>query len=298
MIDAHTHWRGRGNKKMKKTIANVILYLLAFLLIISFPYFINKLIKIEQYAHVTNYDINGNEVYSCDGINTNKNYWKYNDQNQILEYKSVMESAVGKEIYLVSYEYENNKLIKTIHKSTGKIDNEDYNILYMYDENGLKIQEIHSKNGQTLYEYDKNSRLVKKTSPDKIITNYSYDENGNCIHEESSDGSIKKMEYDDYGRILKRTHINDKFYGNRTFIWEYFDDDPEISKKWYDEDDYAPTWMVYDKNGEYIETGMKLDDGDFVTKYKKVVKYKYWKNGQIKSKKVYTLGRKEEFIKK
>ena len=209
-----------------------------------------------------------------------------------------MESAVGKEIYLVSYEYENNKLIKTIHKSTGKIDNEDYNILYMYDENGLKIKEIHSKNGQTLYEYDKNSRLVKKTTPDNVITNYSYDENGNCTCEESSDGSIIKMEYADDGRILKRTHINDKFYGNRTLIWEYFDDDPEISKKWYDEDDYAPTWMVYDKNGEYIETGMKLDNGDFVTKYKKVVKYKYWKNGQIKSKKVYTLGRKEEFIKK
>ena len=56
--------------------------------------------------------------------------------------------------------------------------------------------------------------------------------------------------------------------------------------------------MVYDKNGEYIETGIKLDDGDLVTKYKKVVKYKYWENGQIKSKKVYTLGRKEEFIKK
>ena len=56
--------------------------------------------------------------------------------------------------------------------------------------------------------------------------------------------------------------------------------------------------MVYDKNDEYIERGVKLDDGDLVTKYKKVVKYKYWKNGQIKSKKVYTLGRKEEFIKK
>lgn len=282
---------------MKKVI-KVILVILASILIITSYFYIKKLIHLVQDAHVTNYDINGNEIYSCDGINTNKRYWKYNDQNQILEYKSVMESAVGKEIYLVSYEYENNKLIKTIHKSTGKIDNEDYNILYMYDENGLKIKEIHSKNGQTLYEYDKNSRLVKKTTPDNVITNYSYDENGNCTCEESSDGSIIKMEYADDGRILKRTHINDKFYGNRTLIWEYFDDDPEISKKWYDEDDYAPTWMVYDKNGEYIETGIKLDNGDFVTKYKKVVKYKYWKNGQIKSKKVYTLGRKEEFIKK
>lgn len=282
---------------MKKVI-KVILVILASILIITSCFYIKKLIHIVQDAHVTNYDINGNEIYSCDGINTNKNYWKYNDKNQILEYKSVMESAVGKEIYLVSYEYENNKLIKTIHKRTSPFDNEYYDILYLYNENGLKIKEIHSKNGQTLYEYDKNSRLIKETAPDNIITNYSYDKNGNCTCEESSDGSIIKMEYADDGRILKRTHINDKSYGNRTFIWEYFDDNPEISKKCYHEDDYAPTWMVYDKNDEYIETGIKLDDGDLVTKYKKVVKYKYWKNGQIKSKKVYTLGRKEEFIKK
>ena len=285
---------------MKKVI-KVILYILAFILIITSYFYIGKLINlihIVQDAHVKNYDINGNEIYSCDGINTNKNYWKYNEKNQLLEYKSVMDFANGKDIYLVTYEYENNNLIKTIHKGTGKLYNEDYNILYVYNENGLKIKEIHSKNGQTLYEYDENSRLVKKTTPDNIITNYSYDENGNCTSEESSDGSIIKMEYADDGRILKRTHINDKSYGNRTFIWEYFDDNPEISKKCYHEDDYAPTWMVYDKNGEYIETGMKLDDGDLVTKYKKVVKYKYWKNGQIKNKKVYTLERKEEFIKK
>ncbi|MBO6131480.1 MAG: hypothetical protein J6P28_05890 [Treponema sp.] len=105
---------------MKKVI-KVILVILASILIITSCFYIKKLIHIVQDAHVTNYDINGNEIYSCDGINTNKRYWKYNDQNQILEYKSVMESAVGKEIYLVSYEYENNKLIKTIHKSTGKL---------------------------------------------------------------------------------------------------------------------------------------------------------------------------------
>ncbi len=280
---------------MKKRITQAILIILAFLLIISSYFYIEKIIDIIQNVHVSNYDINGNEVYSCDGINTNKNYWKYNDQNQILEYKSVMDSADGKDIYLVTYEYENNNLIKTIHKGTGKLYNEDYNILYVYNENGLKIKEIHSKNGQTLYEYDENSRLVKKTTPDNIITNYSYDKNGNCICEESSDGSIIKKEYDDDGRILKRTHINDKSYGNRTFIWEYFDDNPEISEKFYNGD---AIWMIFDKNDEYIETGIKLDDGDLVTKYKKVVKYKYWENGQIKSKKVYTLGRKEEFIKK
>jgi YD repeat-containing protein len=276
--------------KIKKIVLGIVICIIILLSFVA----VKKIKEIFDDAIITKYDINGNEIYLWDGINSYKNYWKYNDKNQLLEYKTVGFNG----IYLVTYEYENNNLIKTIHKRTEKLYNEDYNILYVYNENGLKIKEIHSKNGQTLYEYDKNSRLVKKTTPDNVITNYSYDENGNCTCEESSDGNIRKMEYDDEGRIIKRTHINDKPYGNQIYIWEYFDDDPEISEKCYIYDDYALTWRVYDKNGEYIETGIKFDDGDFVTKYKKVVKYKYWKNGQIKSKKVYNLGRQEEFIKK
>ena len=280
--------------KIKKIVLGIVICIIILLSFVA----VKKIKEIFDDAIITKYDINGNEIYSCSGINSNKNYWKYNDNNQLLEYKSVLESAGFNQIYLVTYEYENNNLIKTIHKRTSQFDNEYYDILYLYDENGLKIKEIHSKNGQTLYEYDKNSRLVKETAPDNIVTNYSYDENGNCTCEKSSDESIRKMEYDADGRILKKTYINDKFNGNRTLIWEYFDDDPEISEKFYEESENASTWMVYDKNDEYIETGWKLDYGDHVSKYKKVVKYKYWKNGQIKSKKVYTLGRKEEFIKK
>lgn len=280
--------------KIKKIVLGIVICIIILLSFVA----VKKIKEIFDDAIITKYDINGNEIYSCSGINSNKNYWKYNDNNQLLEYKSVLESAGFNQIYLVTYEYENNNLIKTIHKRTSQFDNEYYDILYLYDENGLKIKEIHSKNGQTLYEYDKNSRLVKETAPDNIVTNYSYDENGNCTCVKSSDGSIRKMEYDADGRILKKTYINDKFNGNRTLIWEYFDDDPEISEKFYEESENASTWMVYDKNDEYIETGWKLDYGDHVSKYKKVVKYKYWKNGQIKSKKVYTLGRKEEFIKK
>ena len=280
--------------KIKKIVLGIVICIITLLSFVA----VKKIKEIFDDAIITKYDINGNEIYSCSGINSNKNYWKYNDNNQLLEYKSVLESAGFNQIYLVTYEYENNNLIKTIHKRTSQFDNEYYDILYLYDENGLKIKEIHSKNGQTLYEYDKNSRLVKETAPDNIVTNYSYDENGNCTCVKSSDGSIRKMEYDADGKILKKTYINDKFNGNRTLIWEYFDDDPEISEKFYEESENASTWMVYDKNDEYIETGWKLDYGDHVSKYKKVVKYKYWKNGQIKSKKVYTLGRKEEFIKK
>ena len=44
---------------MKKTILKVILYISAFMLIISFSYYIKKIIEIEQYAHVLNYDIDG-----------------------------------------------------------------------------------------------------------------------------------------------------------------------------------------------------------------------------------------------
>ncbi|MCQ2588693.1 MAG: hypothetical protein MJ174_11310 [Treponema sp.] len=72
-----------------------------------------------------------------------------------------------------------------------------------------------------------------------------------------------------------------------------FNDDPEISCKFYTITDFSTSWLLYDKNNEYIETGWECGDLILKTIYKKVVKYKYWKNGNLRRKKIYIIHQKE-----
>ncbi len=280
--------------KIKKIVLGIVICIIILLSFVA----VKEIKEIFDDAIITKYDINGNEIYSYSGKGSNKNYWKYNEKNQIIEYKSVVDIKPFERVDYIYYEYENDLLVKRISKSDKSPTDKDCVVLFEYNDKGVKTKEIDSLNGTTVFEYDDNSYLIKKIDPNNVITNYSYDENGNCTCEESSDGSIRKMEYDDEGRIIKRTYINDSWNGNSTDSWQYFDDNPEISEKYFHIGENAKNWMVYDKNDEYIETGWELPDGESITKYKKIVKYKYWKNGQIKSKKVYNLGRQEEFIKK
>ena len=280
--------------KIKKIVLGIVICIIILLSFVA----VKEIKEIFDDAIITKYDINGNEIYSYSGKGSNKNYWKYNEKNQIIEYKSVVDIKPFERVDYIYYEYENDLLVKRISKSDKSPTDEDCVVLFEYNDKGVKTKEIDSLNGMTVFEYDDNSYLIKKIDPNNVITNYSYDENGNCTCEESSDGSIRKMEYDDEERIIKRTYINDPFYGNRTVRWEYFDDDPNISVKSYNNGEFASNYMVYDKNDEYIETGWKLDDGIAITKYKKITLYTRWKNGQIKSKRVYTLYKKDCFEKK
>lgn len=279
---------------MKKRIIKV--FLLVLLICIGI-FSITKIVKISQTAKIYKYDINGNLIYSYSGKGSNKNYWKYNEKNQIIEYKSVLDIKPFERVDYIYYEYENDLLVKRISKSSKSPTDEDCVVLFEYNDKGFKTKEIDSLNGTTVFEYDDNSYLIKKIDPNNVITNYTYDENGNCVYEESSNGKIIKYEYDGKGRILEKSYINDSWNGNSTDSWQYFDDNPEISEKYFHIGENAKNWMVYDKNDEYIETGWELSDGESITKYKKIVKYKYWKNGKMKSKKVYTIYSKKCFVK-
>lgn len=274
---------------MKKKIVWVISIIFIILCIIV----ITKGMNIIQDAAVYEYDENGNEIYSCLGKGSNKVYSKYNENNKIIEQKNEFGSGSNKNEVIINYEYEDNLCIKKISKSSGFPSSEDYEIKYEYNEMGLRTKEIDSIKGTTLFEYDDNSKLIKKIAPDNTFINYGYDENGKCIYEESSDGGLIKFEYDNKGRSLKTTYVNHKNYGNTTLVWEYFDEDPEISCKFYTITDFSTSWLLYDKNNEYIETGWECGDLILKTIYKKVVKYKYWKNGNLRSKKIYIIHQKE-----
>ncbi|HBB13076.1 MAG TPA: hypothetical protein DCZ76_02240, partial [Treponema sp.] len=84
---------------------------------------------------------------------------------------------------------------------------------------------------------------------------------------------------------------NHPVQGNHIERWEYFDDDPKILRKYYSEGESGTNYMTFDKNGEYIETGWIRADEILKTKYKKITLYTHWKNGKIKSKRVFTLYR-------
>ena len=280
---------------MKKRVLRIVCCLIIILTFIG----ITKAIPILDDAKIQKYDVNGNEIYNKSGKNSNEIFRKYNEKNQLIETKNVFPDIInkGKKSNYTFYEYVNDLLVKSVYKSDSNPEKEDYEILYEYNPQGLKTKKTHSRKGVTLFEYDNNSNLRTEITPDKKTT-YEYDKNGKCIKEESSDGTIREHEYDEKGRLLKTTYINDHFNGNRTVRWEYFDDDPNISVKSYNNGEFASNYMVYDKNDECIETGWKLDDGIAITKYKKITLYTRWKNGQIKSKRVYTLYKKDCFEKK
>ncbi len=279
---------------MKKKVLGIISCVIVILVIFG----IKKVLPVLESAEVIKYDKNGNEIYIKYANMDNEIYQKYNDKNQLLESKNVFENGSKKEILYTYYEYVDDRLVKRIHKGDNLFEDENYEVTFEYNDQGLKIKETDSRKGITVYKYDENSNLISEILPDNKIINYDYDENGNLLKKEGSDGSIKEFEYDEKGRRLKETVKNDIFEGNRILRWEYFDDDPKISHIFYNEGENATIYMIYDKNNEYIETGWCYPDGVYKTKYKKIVLNTHWKNGKIKSKRVYTLNKTESFEKK
>lgn len=271
---------------MKKVVFRIVFYL--FWLLVLFG--TKKFVYILKDASVLKYDVNGNEIYSCPGKGSNEFYRKYNDKNQLIELKSVFG---GKDQYYIYYEYDGDLLRKQIFKN-GDLPApvaEEHEILYEYNQQGLISKTINSVEGETLYQYDDKSNLVTKISPNNKTINYEYDKNGKCIKEESSDGSIIEREYDEKGRSLRTSYTNHPVQGNHIERWEYFDDDPKILRKYYSEGESGTNYMTFDKNGEYIETGWIRAGEILKTKYKKITLYTHWKNGKIKSKRVFTLYR-------
>ncbi len=277
---------------MKKIILSVLFGIVIILALFG----IKKIIPVLKTADVIKYDINGNEIYIKNSGTVNTIYQKFNDKNQLIELTNINENK--EEIQHIYYEYADDHLIKRIHKGEGLPENENYEVKYEYNDQGLIIKESDSSKGITEYKYDEKSNLISEILPDNKTINYEYDENGKVIKEEKSDGSIKEYEYDEKGRKLKEINKNDAFWGNKTIRWEYFDDDPKISRKVYKEDEIASSYMIYNKNDELIETCLYDSAGGYTIKYKKIVLYTHWKNGNVKTRRVYTLRQKLESMEK
>ena len=75
----------------------------------------------------------------------------------MVETKSVMGDEVE---YYIYYEYEGDLLRKQIFKNENSSE-EDYEILYEYNQQGLKTKKIDSLKGTTLYQYDKNDEYIE-----------------------------------------------------------------------------------------------------------------------------------------
>jgi YD repeat-containing protein len=266
------------NKKVYK-ISLLFFSTIAILLVAD------KLIKYFNETEIFHYDINGNEIYHKTG-NYIK-YTEYNEDNQPLEIKEKYNKNKYDYTY---YEYDGGLLKKKIQRRDPSAQKPDFEILYEYDERGNKIKEIiPSLNETTSYEYDDYSRLIKEFSPDGRIYEYKYDEKGNLIETKCSADSSCTQEWDDKGRIIKRTYVNDRFWRDNIYTWKYTDDDPKIKYICYVENDSIMgdlSYFKYDKHDECIESGEIVNGKEKAIK-RNYIKYEFWDNGKIKTKKIY-----------
>ena len=68
---------------------------------------------------------------------------------------------------------------------------------YVYNAEGLLVEEIDPLGAVTSYEYDTGDRLIKLVTPDDTVTEYSYTEDGNVtkIMAKKADGTVDMLEY-------------------------------------------------------------------------------------------------------
>lgn len=279
-----------------------------------------KIIENNEKIEVTKYDRNGNEIYHKTEDSTT--YHKYNENNQILEIKFEYRDGVSneKKTDYTYYEYDGKLLKKIIYKNDPSSKEKDHELLFEYDERGNQIKKIEprkeattgdndSSKRTTFYFYDENNRLIKEISPDYVVTEYIYNEKGNLIEEKTytplgegpdaprTNESSITYEWDDKGRKTKTTYINDKYLGDRSDWREYTDDDPEIqyiyySKRESSSDDEYTSYMKYDWYDEYVDCGIiDENDGQIYLRLKRNIKYEFWDNGKIKTKKIYNINK-------
>lgn len=260
---------------MKKKIIIISIFVLTIVLIIAGKYAYNVLSDVE----VTKWDINGNEIYSYGGKGSNENYYYYDENNRVIEYKTVMKSFSYSD-FSVFYDYEGDKLVKRryVYKEAPEKNHETRTVKL----NDKCTQHVDSLEGITTYEYDDNGNLIKITRPNGDSKSYVYNEQGKKILEEDSDGSVTKYEYDSLGRCIK---VSGNSY---TDIIEYKTIPSGKVQEWTTTTSTQFNKIrvsIKDEDGNLIE----IRYGNFATCYKKVTKYKYWENGNMKSKKTYTL---------
>ncbi len=167
--------------------------------------------------------------------------------------------------------------------------------VYKYDEQGNllgnkydrynssgKIYKKEFKDG-TKKEYDDKGNIISETDTDGKCTKYEYDEKGKLVKETDSDGKVKMYEYYENGMIKKTW--SDEF----TREYEYFKDQPEKIRRIKDnvfagEYAFLGKWEeTFDKNGNLI----LQKHGKRCTRY--FYFFTHWKNGNVKTKRVFTV---------
>lgn len=261
---------------MKKKIIRICIIVFCIIAILAARYGYKVLSDVD----VTKWDINGNEIYSWDGKGSNEQYHYYDENNRLIEYKSVMKGVMPETVHIY-YDYDGDKKtgMRYVYDETPE---KNHEIKYVTI-NDKCVQHVDSAGSIITYEYDDNSNLIKFTNADGSTTSYTYNEKGQKILEEYSDGSFATYEYDSQGRLIKR--INDKYID----IYKYEESaDYGSIKIWEFSTDGGLTFSTFisDENNALIE----VRRGVFATQYKRITKYKYWKNGNMKSKKTYMLG--------
>lgn len=260
---------------MKKKIIGIIICIITIVLIRSGIY----VYKVLSDVNVTKWDINGNEIYSWNGKGSNKQYHYYDENNRLIEYKSVMKGVMPETMHIF-YEYDGDKKtgMRYVYDETPENNHE---IKYVTI-NDKCVQHVNSSGSIITYEYDDNSNLIKLTNADGTTTRYTYNEKGQKVLEEYSDGSSSTYEYDSQERLVKID--NGKFID----IYEYkVSPDYGNVKIWKFSNNGGLSFSTFisDENDVLVE----VSNGVFVTQYKRITKFKYWENGNMKSRKTYTL---------
>jgi len=282
-------------KITKKHVIRVLLALLA----VGAVHVALKIENIIRDVKITKYDEQGNKIsFQNAGLKT-----LYEYQNGRL-FKEIRTWEKDYPITVFEYDENGNKIFEKRVSENGDSEktgamfkyNEKNQLVmswndwskvykyYFYDEKGRKIKRVNDTK-ETLFEYNENGNLVKETNPDGKVFYSEYDENGKLIQKTDYDGKVWHFEYNENGTLSKR------FCGTETYEVEYFEDEPEKKRreirKVLGDDGVLQTdfEFAFDRDGNRI----KFKDCNGTERYFYPTFCTHWKNGSIKTKRVYKI---------
>lgn len=263
----------------RKTILWISGCVLFILLAVAYK----KVYPIISGASVYKYDEQGNLIYKRDPALQfpYETWYEYENDQRVYE-KSVSKDKKEAKTYRYVYD-ENGNEISMIDDESGEIIR-----LRVYDSENQLVEEISKSEGTQEFYYNQNGQLIKKINYDGTETEFTYNEMGNPILETCPGKSVMSYQYNE-DNVLTFKHKEDSDY---IYDWIYFGDGSCKFSYKSKNSKYTHT-SFYDKDGNGIlyETGS--EDYSWGRKCKYYTKYSWWKNGKIKSKKVYTLYKKD-----
>lgn len=278
----------------KKHVARVLLALLA----VGVLFVALKIENIIRDVKITKYDEQGNKIsFQSEDFKTLYEYqngklvkeiqtWVYDFPVTVFEYdengNKILEKKVSKdgksEKAGAIFKYnEKNQLVMTWN------DWSKVYKYYFYDEKGREIKRVNDRK-ETLFEYDENGNLIKETNPDGKVFYSEYDENGKLIQKTDYEGKVWHFEYNENGTLAKR------FCDTEIYEVEYFEDEVEkkrhsIRKILVDGEFQTDFERGFDRDGNVI---LDKDSHHFYRRFYPTF-CTHWKNGSIKTKRVYEI---------